>query len=1477
MFRSDFLSNQRLLALFICTLLLSMNLSGSSLVHAAAAIPAQPYIKSAELTVDSTLVDSIDDDKDGIPNGIECLGYIGKVPVAVVNGSFEAPDIDKSYSLASKRWGSPPQSAVAYKSAMVEGWSTTATDAEIEIWQSGFSGVPAYRGEQFAEINANQSAALYQDITTTPGSTMHWSFAHRGRTGTDTISLQVGPPQGPYTTLGTFKTGTGGWSVYEGDYLIPAGQSKTRFFYKAVATANGDNTTGNFLDDIQFYTKASCKLDTDGDGIVNSLDLDSDNDGILDIREVGLKDENGDGIIDQAVDLGAAASVPDTDGDRLPDFLDLDADGDGIPDVLEAQLTKSYIAPSGKVDAAGVDVAFAGGLQPIDTDNDSVPDYLDTDSDRDKLTDTVEAKLKLDGRDDDQDGLDREVDGDKKSWGPVQGNIAQPLTTYPNNGTELNYRDNGSISTTVVQTGGNGGLESGPLPGAPSTFIGGIGNEPAGADAATTAVQADQAEALGWHKARLLAEIKLKLDDLMPVEGPNGTTPSPAVPVDVLAVTNAPDAKAVDFVNERGQVQAAVLGILSVGQPYMHDYGVCNRFKNYIFDNIAPIAISVPPANEGWFWHSYAGQGESIREDAILLHIFVNEADKTFHIDSQWTQDAYGNSFDFAFDYVFNLQIWSSELATNAQLLQAILMRLNTYEEGSWQVRYHNEESPTGPTVFVRQVRYAADTVYLDVESLAESDQPVRLYGSWRSHLDRQTLQPFEMQLMVPAGMEAVPLNFPGLLDATIYVESNGFTDKVYSGGGLWFKVAPASGAKSELSLGSCRPLADIDAADLLMAGCATVTTEPTTRLDEVGMGRTLNPNGRPVDVSPYAAVRFWAKGDSTPVRLFLETASIKDGDYYQTIFTPDQEWRQYIIPLTDFAQRGFGQAVGWTGTDVKAVVWVNAEVTGQPLALAIDQVSFTNHALVEANLLTENNGNTSPRLIQMVAPTGAEVSAMTLHYSLDGGRTFVTAPMAGVQAASVNGLYQGELPAQPLGSDIRYYVTATHTNGYLSQIPVDAPHSFYRYRVDDRSSLLVNDFGAGDLKNRLGGGSGLFNNPTSGGQLRAYLFDQQLLLDYAVPEAEQYAGYFTQLPQSDLRAYTTLNLLVRGEVGGEQLLVGMRDTHNFEPRLSVGDLLPGGLITAWQWVQIPLASFSPDLDRAAIETISFSFFNSHTPTSGRVYIREVRFTGLATPVIVDSFDDANLQTNGQGNSYWTAAPNSSLVPTIAAGDATKAGGGALQLDYSVGAGGYATWRSNLNTVAVGADALLTAWVKGGNQSVPPRFYLSDGTRRAAIAVAAYVTLRDDWQLVQVPLSAFTVQGVNVAHLTGFEVVFEHKVGNGTFWLDNVRLGNQGPPQADLRVLHLRNDDNQPLALHLPNGAPWRISSSAPWLFTLPNGAGPATLAIQSVNWKLAPGVYNGNLQIQTAAGQSEAVMVVLTITEPGATTQESFLPLIAR
>lgn len=1480
-FLSRVTSNKIRVGWLIFILLLGPCIQGPSVAHAApnAEESSNPHLNNAGAA------NGLDSDQDGIPDGVECLGVIGSVPVAVVNGSFEAPDLDSTFSLASKHYGSPPTAAAAYRSFLVDGWLTTAKDSEIELWQKNFNGVAAYKGDQFAEINANQAAALYQDITTTPGSTMRWSFAHRGRTGVDTIELLVGPPNGTYTSLGIFKTDKNAWSVYSGDYIVPAQQTKTRFLYRANATANGDVTTGNFLDDIQFFQQGQCTLDTDADGVPNSLDLDSDNDGIPDIIEAGLADANSDGIVDDPALLGSVGSLPETDRDKVSNLLDLDTDEDGIPDNIEAQTTSGYIAPTGQVGANGIDKAYGNGLQPVDTDKDGVVDYLDTDSDNDNIVDSVEANLKLSGADKDQDGLDKKVDVDDRVWGPVNNKITNVLAAYPNDGKEVTWRSHATGKSDVsVQTGGSGGLESGPLPGAPSTFIGGIGG--------TSAAEAAQAAAAErWHKARQLADIRLQLADFMPDQGPGGTTPTAIMTVpDVLAVTTAPDAKAVDFVDGDGQIQASALGILSVGAPYPHDYGVCNRFKGYAFNEIAPVLLDVPPANQGWFWHAHGSQGDAVQEDAFIFHVFVNEAEKQFHVDSRWVQDDYGQNFAFTFDYVFNIQVWSNNLASSTTLLQAILLRFNDFEEGSWQVTYHNEAQPAEPDVIIQQVRYAMDTVNLTLEQITDTvpitaQTSVHIYGAWRSHLDRQTLQAFDYQLDLTAPAQDLALNFPGLLDVTLYVERNGFTDKVYTGSGLWFAINPATGPKTQLSLGSqCRTLDSIDSQDLLLAGCTTITTPALDTQDKLGMGRTLNPNGRSVDVSPYKALRFWAQGDGTPVRIFLENAGITDGDYYQTVFIPDSTWRQYIIPLSQFTQRGFGTPKPFTGVDMKSVIWLNAIATGQVMQLALDQVTFTNHGLLSVVQQPADSTDTAPLQVQALIPNGVEIAQVLLHYSLDDGSTFITRSLSLQSSSDEGARFQGEFPAQALGSDVVYYIEAQQTNGYVSNSPIDAPNSFYRYRIDDRKSLLVDDFAAPQLRNRLNGGPGFFNSPTAGGHLSAYRQAQQLVLDYDVSQADQFVGYSTALANLDARLFTTLDILVRGDKGGEALLIGLRDITGAEPRLSVGDLLPGGISQEWQWVQVPLSSFPATLDRSVLTNLSFAFFNSYAPTTGRIYVKEIRFTNLPIPFVIDSFDDANLALNGQGLGYWTSMPNSSLQVTTTVGDATANTGGALRLDYTVNEGGYAVWHSNLANINAPANSSLQFWVKGANQAIMPTIYLTDSqvdaassVIRAKAALADYVTPTNQWQLVTIPLAVFTKQGLDATQIAGFEVVFEHNKGSGVFWLDNVRLGVAGAPQAEQRVFYLTDQAQANLALHLPDASRWQVNTDVNWLSTSAAGSGPSTLSLYSVPWVQPPGVYTGSLVVTSANGQTETISVHFTVTQANTPATQRFLPIIRR
>jgi len=180
------------------------------------------------------------------------------------------------------------------------------------------------------------------------------------------------------------------------------------------------------------------KSDTDGDGILDHLDLDSDNDGISDIAESGADistldtDKNGfidggdftdsdsDGLDDT---LGAGTAPIDTDGDGIDDIHDLDSDNDNIADVVEGQTTGDYIAITGAdADSDGIDDAWDGetGIgtdtttsetfsSPEDTDSDGVFDFLDTDADADTLSDSFESGLTYSDNgflDADSDGLD---------------------------------------------------------------------------------------------------------------------------------------------------------------------------------------------------------------------------------------------------------------------------------------------------------------------------------------------------------------------------------------------------------------------------------------------------------------------------------------------------------------------------------------------------------------------------------------------------------------------------------------------------------------------------------------------------------------------------------------------------------------------------------------------------------------------------------------------------------------------------------------------------------------------------------------------------------------------------------------------------------------------------------------------------------------------------------------------------------------
>ncbi len=105
-------------------------------------------------------ISDIDDDNDGIYDEDECLVDICYEPI--INESFESPVIPHS------TWRLINENDMP-------GWLTTATDGRIEIWSDRFQEVRSCDGNQFAELNASQNSAFYQNFCLTPGTTMHWT------------------------------------------------------------------------------------------------------------------------------------------------------------------------------------------------------------------------------------------------------------------------------------------------------------------------------------------------------------------------------------------------------------------------------------------------------------------------------------------------------------------------------------------------------------------------------------------------------------------------------------------------------------------------------------------------------------------------------------------------------------------------------------------------------------------------------------------------------------------------------------------------------------------------------------------------------------------------------------------------------------------------------------------------------------------------------------------------------------------------------------------------------------------------------------------------------------------------------------------------------------------------------------------------------------------------------------------------------
>jgi RHS repeat-associated protein/uncharacterized repeat protein (TIGR01451 family) len=193
--------------------------------------------------------------------------------------------------------------------ALVPGWTTNHPSQNgtgcapnvaqtpgplIEIWRSGFSSVNARSGSQFAELNAEAAARIFQNVCLANGELVGWRFSHRGRqsgTTDDVTEFRVGSTPnthrvvragtqndgggGVQTCYGTTSAGDGGvrdnscttatasngWRDYSGNFTWQGTTGTQAIGFEAISAAGGA-TIGNFIDDIQMTLRPFVELTT---------------------------------------------------------------------------------------------------------------------------------------------------------------------------------------------------------------------------------------------------------------------------------------------------------------------------------------------------------------------------------------------------------------------------------------------------------------------------------------------------------------------------------------------------------------------------------------------------------------------------------------------------------------------------------------------------------------------------------------------------------------------------------------------------------------------------------------------------------------------------------------------------------------------------------------------------------------------------------------------------------------------------------------------------------------------------------------------------------------------------------------------------------------------------------------------------------------------------------------------------------------
>lgn len=202
------------------------------------------------------------------------------LPVRMVNGDFESPDMEGYITYPGSAWAyipamNHPDVAAGALDGYVAGWNSIplyttpagyALANHIELQRS--FGAAGQSSGQYAEVNVDGRSYLSQSFDTTPGTRLYYSFSHktRGTAGLhdkmaffimDAANSVASSPEQAIRVMDA----TPDWMSYSGIYFVPQNQTKTQIGFASL----NDEAEGNLIDDVKVKTGAYLEVHASSD------------------------------------------------------------------------------------------------------------------------------------------------------------------------------------------------------------------------------------------------------------------------------------------------------------------------------------------------------------------------------------------------------------------------------------------------------------------------------------------------------------------------------------------------------------------------------------------------------------------------------------------------------------------------------------------------------------------------------------------------------------------------------------------------------------------------------------------------------------------------------------------------------------------------------------------------------------------------------------------------------------------------------------------------------------------------------------------------------------------------------------------------------------------------------------------------------------------------------------------------------------